>query len=118
MNDLRHKLYDGFEEELYNKNYGIIYGNQKISFTAVSFKNPLEELYKEVPDDIVAKIIKTFKFKVESSLIFERAYTSDEGLRIYYQIIENAIIFVSLGEFQPGRYMLFYEGIWDLVSRS
>lgn len=69
-------------------------------------------------------IVKKFDFKKSNDdfskyfqsipLPDEDIYLSDEGLTLYYLRKNNIIYIFSFGEKQPGRYQLYYEGIYTL----
>jgi hypothetical protein len=47
----------------------------------------------------------------------EEYYTAADGLTLYYDILNDSLIFLfSFGEVQPARYVLYSEGVWKIES--
>lgn len=107
----RQKLFDGDEEQCLKEIFEI--ENQKIKL--IDFYNsPLRDLKKETDDESVETIIRESEVTVKN--IFIENYVSEEGLEIHYLKKNDVIYLFSYGEFQPGRYMLFLEGIYHYIS--
>ncbi|PIF46496.1 hypothetical protein CLU96_3534 [Chryseobacterium sp. 52] len=103
---IRQKLFDGDEETGLKQVFDI--ENQK--FKLIDFYNsPLRELKKEIGDKSFNTLMKESPFNLVNSCI-ER-YVSADGLEIHYLKRNEAIYLFSYGEYQPGRYLLFLEGI-------
>ena len=104
----RQKLFDGDEERCLKEIFEI--ENQKIKL--IDFYNsPLRDLKKEIDDESFETIIIESKFKVKNSFI--EKYVSEEGLEILYLKNNDLIFLFSYGEYQPGRYILYLESIWN-----
>ncbi|MFZ4929417.1 hypothetical protein [Chryseobacterium sp. Mn2064] len=109
----RQKLFDGEEEQSLPTVFEI--ENQRISLTDF-YNNPLRNLKKEIDGESFESIVEGSNFSVNNRFI-ER-YTSENGLEIYYFKSNNTIYLFSYGEYQPGRYLLFLEGIWQYSTRK
>jgi hypothetical protein len=106
----RQKLFDGDEQECLKEIFEI--ENQKIKL--IDFYNsPLRDLKKEIDDESFETIVRESKFNVRNSFI--EKYVSEEGLEVHYLKKNDMIYLFSYGEFQPGRYMLFLEGIYHIA---
>lgn len=104
---IRQKLFDGDEQECLKEIFEI--ENQKIKL--IDFYNsPLRDLKKEIDDESFETIVRESEFNVRNSFI--EKYRSEEGLEIHYLKKDNIIYLFSYGEFQPGRYIVFFEGIY------
>lgn len=107
----RQKLFDGDEERCLKEIFEI--ENQKIKL--IDFYNsPLRDLKKEIDDEGFDAIVRESGFNVRNSFI--EKYISAEGLEIHYLKKNDMIYLFSYGEYQPGRYILFLEGIWHYTS--
>lgn len=103
---IKQKLFDGDEEECLKEVFEI--ENQKIKLIDF-YNNPLRGLKKEIGAKSFNTLIKESKFSLINSFI--EKYVSEDGLEINYLTKNEAIYLFSYGEYQPGRYMLFLEGI-------
>ena len=104
---IRQKLFDGDEQKCLKEIFEI--ENQKIKL--IDFYNsPLRDLKKEIDDESFDTIIRESEFNVRNSFI--EKYVFEERLEIYYLKKDDIIYLFSYGEFQPGRYILFFEGIY------
>ncbi len=104
----RQKLFDGDEQECLKEIFEI--ENQKIKL--IDFYNsPLRDLKKEIDDESFDTIVRESEFKVKNSFI--EKYVSEEGLEILYLKNNDLIFLFSYGEYQPGRYILYLESIWN-----
>lgn len=103
----KQKLFDGDEGECLQKVFQV--DDQKISLTDF-YNNPLRALKKEIDAESFDKVIEESKFNLINN--YNEIYTSEEGLEVHYLIKNEMIYLFSYGEYQPGRYMLFLEGLW------
>ncbi|WP_223605568.1 hypothetical protein [Chryseobacterium sp. OSA05B] len=103
---IRRKLFDGDEEKALKHVFAI----ENQTFKLMDFYNhPLRELKKEIRDQSLNTLMKESKFNPVDSFI--EKYVSEDGLEIHYVKRNEAIYLFSYGEYQPGRYLLFLEGI-------
>lgn len=103
---IRRKLFDGDEEKALKHVFAI----ENQTFKLMDFYNhPLRELKKEIGERSFNTIIKESTFSLVNSFI--EKYLSEEGLEMHYVKKNENIYLFSYGEYQPGRYMLFLEGI-------
>ena len=106
----RQKLFDGDEQECLKKIFEI--ENQKIKL--IDFYNsPLRDLKKEIDGESFDTIVRESKLNVKNTFI--EKYVSEEGLEIHYLKKDDILYLFSYGEFQPGRYILFFEGIYHYI---
>ena len=103
----RQKLFDGDEEKCLKEVFEI--KNQIITL-ADFYNNPLRALQKSIDDETFYAIIKEGNFNLINT--FNEKYVSEEGLEINFFYNNGAIYLFSYGEYQPGRYILYLEGIW------
>lgn len=103
----RQKLFDGLEDEFYSKKFCIEINESKIEF--IVFEITPNKLYKSDFKNKLDLIDSEFILNKE-----ENIYKNIDNLPLYYLIKDNYFILFALGEYQPGRYMLFLEGVWDL----
>lgn len=105
----RQKLFDGDEEKALKEIFEI--ENKKIKL--IDFYNsPLRELKKEITEENFNLIIKESQLVLKNSFI--ETYISEEGLEVNYLKVNDVIYVFSFGEYQPARYMIFLEGIWEI----
>lgn len=96
----RTKLFDGVENELFNKEFLLNIEGKSLSFIA---------------DDITQ--FKLIDYQGKQEIIYELLLKSEgnsdiitkEGLQVYYLSKDDLLIVFSLGEYQSGRYMLFWK---------
>lgn len=103
----KQELFDGEKEEALQKVFDIDYKETSITDF---YNNPLRALKKEIDDESFDKVIEESKFTLINS--YNETYVSEEGLEVYYLVRNELIYLFSYGEYQPGRYMLFLEGLW------
>lgn len=103
----RQKLFDGNEEKCLKEDFEI--KNQKIKLIDL-YNSPLTALKNEIDNTRFDIIVKESQFNLIKS--FTEKYISADGLEIYYLKNNDMIFLFSYGEYQPGRYMLFLEGVW------
>ena len=103
----RQKLFDGDEQECLKEIFEI--ENQKIKLTDF-YNSPLRDLRKEIEGENFNTITRENEYNIRNSFI--EKYISEEGLEIHYLKKDDIIYLFSYGEFQPGRYILFFEGIY------
>lgn len=103
----KQKLFDGDEGECLQKVFQI--DDHKITL-ADFYNSPLRALKNEIDAESFDKVIEESKFNLNNS--YNEIYKSEEGLEIHYLIKNEMIYLLSYGEYQPGRYMLFLEGLW------
>ena len=106
----RQKLFDGDEQECLKEIFEI--ENQKIKL--IDFYNSsLRDLKKEIDGEGFHTIVRESEFDVRNGFI--EKYVSEEGLEIHYFKKNDIIYLFSYGEFQPERYILFFEGIYHYI---
>lgn len=100
-------LFDGDEAEAVHKTFNLPAGNIKFNDFA---NNNFEDLSKVITPDDFETIVKTAGFNAD----FLNLYKGSERLRLYYTKKGNTIAVFAYGEFQPTRYKLYLEGVWEL----
>jgi hypothetical protein len=100
-------LFDGDEAEAVHKSFNLPVGDIKFSDFA---NNNFEDLRKVITPDDFKTIVKTGGFNAD----FLDLYKGSERLRLYYTKKGNTILVFAYGEFQPTRYKLYIEGVWEL----
>ena len=118
MRELENKkiLYDGLEtEELYKTTFQV----NNIIFKISDFKDNSVDQLRDIISNDDFRQIEEFCNSNSEFLKYVKDYKfdkiplkSEENLSIYYLLQEDKIYLFSFGEKQPGRYMLFLEGIW------
>lgn len=104
LNYNRVKLFDGLENELFDKDFLLEIENKKVVFIA-----------DDLTPNKLANLTDRKLFINELDLTFNNIiiHTKDR-LQVYYLKEQELLIVFSLGEYQPARYMLFLEGVWEL----
>lgn len=102
-------LFDGDEAEAVHKSFNLPAGDIKFSDFA---NNNFEDLRKVITPDDFKTIVKTGGFNTDGG--FLNLHQSSERLRLYYAKKGDTIAVFSYGEFQPTRYKLYLEGVWEL----
>lgn len=111
---MRQELFDGEENFYYGKRYKVKDGQFRLSFREddLETKNYLIELKNIISNDCFENLISTFNLKKADN----RNFRSIENLEVYFIKKRNTIFLISAGEFQPSRFMMFYEGVYILKN--
>ncbi len=113
----RKLLFDGPEHE-FKQAVINIHAPGRAATTVEVFRENFKEIrdLKEILSSSEFTIIMS-ECKVKQS-DFLGIFKNQDNLKSYYILLDNAetnyLIIVSYGEFQPCRYMLFLEGIWEV----
>ncbi|MDB5089346.1 MAG: hypothetical protein JWR09_3340 [Mucilaginibacter sp.] len=102
-------IFDGPESEILDKSFNQAGISAPIRFDDFA-NNNFEDLQQVINNDDFESIVKTGGFVPDRG--FLNLYKNSDGLRLYYYKKNNTIIVLAYGEFQPGRYMLYMEGVW------
>ncbi|WP_434778579.1 hypothetical protein [Neisseria sp. Ec49-e6-T10] len=104
------KLFEGIEEVSHKTKYNIDCEGIVIGISDF-YENNLRYLEEKIGENEFAELISHESF-VKETVLFD-VYKSQQGLEVYFCIKDGYIILLSYGEFQPNRYMLFLESIWE-----
>jgi len=114
----RELVYDGVEKNLYHLEKEILLINgEKIRISIAENENvkELNELKNRIDDFDFNLIIAECNLKASSLL---GIFKNQNNLKSYYNIVEpktkKYLIILSYGEFQPARYKLYIEGVWEI----
>lgn len=113
--DLEKKLhiYDGFEPDDYSQQIAISEEYPNLEFTFSEIVNqPFKNLQNILNSESFQQLSALQKIK-NPNTEWEH-FVGSEDLNLYYFIRVNKLILVSFGEFQPARYKVHLEGIWQL----
>ena len=108
------KLFDGFEEKLFGQELEVVLSNrEKISVNPSSLD---DKKFKNLPPVIGQSAVNTIaeskRFSYEAGLF--PGYVGTDGLDLRYLFVENVLLIFSIGEYQPARYKLYFEGAWQV----
>lgn len=107
------KLFDGAEDVLVDKTFVIKYDKREYSFKVIDFdNNTLEKLFKTINQGAIDTITNEGSFTKKDGVI--EIYKGTEDLRLHYVIKDNLIFILAFGEFQPTRFKVYLEGIWNM----
>lgn len=102
-------IFDGHDLEFYSTqivDFGSIYKFKSL--------HKFSEFNNEFLDERdINQIISTFNCK---RITPYPSYLSDEGLNYEISINKNQLLLISAGERQPGRYQIYLEGLWEIVT--
>jgi hypothetical protein len=107
-------LFDGMEDDLVAdpvtlKQFGI---DTPVRYVVINNHN-LELLRQEIPESDFHYIMRTGSFTLDGNG-FIKVYTGSDGLPLYYVKKEKQILVFATGEYQPARYKLYLEGVWEM----
>ncbi|AYL97185.1 hypothetical protein [Mucilaginibacter celer] len=102
-------LYDGTEEGMLDKTFSLPYNQVKYDDFA---DNNFEELANVAGAEDFKSITETAGFETDGG--FLNLYQGSDRLRLYYAKKDNMIYVFAFGEFQPMRYKIYLEGVWEL----
>lgn len=114
-------IYDGVEENLRQiDEKKMLLGNEKIPFSIIlENMKELGSLINVIGLSNFNSIITECNLKASSLL---GIFKDQNNLKSYYTIIESKaikyVIVLSWGEFQPMRYKLYIEGIWEAADTN
>ncbi len=113
-NDIeKQKLFDGVENILYNETFMIDYNQKEYSLKVADFENnSFEQLVKITDSKTIDTIVNEGQFIKKEGLL--TIYTGTDDLRLYYFKKDNLLFILAFGEFQPTRYKLYLEGVWNM----
>lgn len=101
---IRTKIFDGFESDLFQKDFNLNIQDTEINFIANDITaNKLSGLTE------LNLIINSIEV-----VITEFGYLSKDRLQLYYLKSKGLLLIFSFGEYQPTRYMLYIESVWEL----
>ncbi len=119
--DNKAKLYDGLEnQELYTTVFNI--KNNVFTLPDILI-NKIADLKHQISNEDFLRIVKESKFQTNENSDFkkyfkdidvEEFYQSEEGLSVYFVIKDKRLYLFSFGEYQPARYMMYLESVWEL----
>lgn len=105
-------LFDNADDCYYDKHTIVFLDNQKFEFSVFNLKR-LDSLENDKQWTILNSILKfcpgIYRFEVAHDLF---GYRSKSDLPVFYEENDKFFCVLSLGEFQPGRYKIFLEGIF------
>lgn len=109
------KLFDGFEKNLFGNSYSVPvknYGLIRVDPSIIE-KNSFDQLSNIFSAQVLAKIADEKKFVFDTG-IFPGFVGTDE-LDLKYLLVQDLVLIFSIGEFQPARYIFYFEGAWKIV---
>lgn len=112
-------LYDGEETDYYKQSFSYnIDSHHTIHFTHKELVY-LDELPAIIGRDNFQHFIEKFP-KAIPSKYFPDSYSGADGLPLMFiqkrNLNREYLIILSSGEFQPSRFKLYLEGIWEIVD--
>lgn len=121
--DLRKKLhvFDGIEPDDYYQEIPLSDEYPQLSFTLAEIVNqPFLSLQNALDPESFQKIASLQKIKNPNTEW--QGYVGSEDLSLYYFIRDESesdaqiLVLISFGEFQPARYKVHLEGIWQIEN--
>jgi len=111
-------IFDGEEPEFLEPEFDIP-GSGGIVFKARQFLDqPFGELKPLLGDKIFDQIVEEQGYIIPEGEL--STWTGTDRLKLYYFVHRHpdadfeSVVLVGFGEFQPGRYMINVEGIWEI----
>lgn len=104
-------IFDGLESEILDKSFNQAGISAPIRYNDFA-NNDFEDLQQVINKDDFESIVKTGGFAPDGG--FLNLYKNNDGLRLYYYKKDNTVVVFAYGEFQPGRYKLYLEGVWAI----
>ncbi|MEO3404375.1 hypothetical protein AAFN85_10755 [Mucilaginibacter sp. CAU 1740] len=104
-------LFDNTDDTLYNSTFNIKLPHGSINFDDFA-NNNFEKLADIIRIDDFKSIVETAGFKTDGG--FLNLYQGSDRLRLYYAKKDNDIFVFAFGEFQPQRYKVYLEGVWEV----
>jgi hypothetical protein len=110
------KLFDGLEENLFGQKFEVLAVSRGRTLVNPSMldKNKFKSLAPLIGEKAVNMIVESKHFKYEGGLF--PGYVGTDNLDLYYLLVENTLLIFSLGEYQPARYIFYFEGAWQVSS--
>jgi len=108
------RLFDGLEENIFGQEFEVVLGNhEKISINpSLLDDNKFKNLPPVIGESTVSAIAESKRFSYEAGLF--PGYVGTDGLDLRYLFVENVLLIFSIGEYQPARYKLYFEGAWQV----
>ena len=106
-------LYDGFEPDNYQQEFQLSeeFGSLRFTLTEI-LDQPFKNLGKILDSETFKQFAAAQKLKNQNTEW--ETFVGNGDLSLYYFIRGNKLILVSFGEFQPMRYMIYLESVWQI----
>ena len=105
-------LFDGQEEGFYTFKQAVQIPHEIIIYERDFRKNSVNDLAKVMAPDAFQQLCLEGAFVKNTTSLAN--YTGSDGLALNYFIINSRLFIFANGEYQPGRYKIYYEGMWQL----
>ncbi len=112
LNDNRKLLYDGFEHGFYDDRF-VIHEMERYYFSARDLDD-FKHLESRVSGGCFEQLREAFD--IEEKALADIKHYKKENLGVGYFIKNGKLFLISDGEWQPGRYVIYFEGVVDLKS--
>lgn len=110
------KLFDGFEKNLFSNIYSVSirgYGLIKVDPSIIE-KNSFDQLSTVFNAQVLDKIAGEKKFMFDAGIF--PGFVGTGELDLKYLLVEDLVLIFSIGEFQPARYIFYFEGAWKIAE--
>lgn len=105
-------LFDGQDEGFYTFKSPFNIPHEVTVYERDFRKNYFNDLEKIMSPDAFEKLLKEGLFsKSKGSL---KGYLGSDGLSLNYFMVSDFLLIFANGEFQPDRYKIYLEGIWQI----
>lgn len=110
VEQLNLKLFDGSEQECLEQIFNV---NGKDIKLINIYNNSLRYLRQEIDIADFDLIVQKEELKLGGNIC--DIYTTHRGLEAYFWLDHDNIYIFSFGEYQPSRFMLTIESIWEII---
>lgn len=117
-------LFDGRDDDMYDRQFEVPGADPRFEFNVDDFeRNSFKDLQAKLGDSGFEKIVEEQGFGAPKEGSGGQYWATDE-LKVYYYLRpgdadgQTQIALVSHGEYQPGRYKIHFEGIWEVSGAT
>lgn len=110
------KLFDGLNDEFYD------FTHQFEKPLAVSIRptdfycQAFSQLATVLSPPDFSQLVREGHFRKTNSLFAEHTYEGTDEFDLTYCLIDTYLFIFASGEFQPGRYKIYLEGVWQVAA--
>lgn len=109
VQQIKQNLFDGYDNDCWDKTF--VVGGKEIRLLDI-YNNPLWKLKDRISINDFNTVITSENLKSDNILI--DSYKTSEGLSTYY-LFNNTLLYIfSFVEWQPTRFILNIESIWEI----
>ncbi len=109
------KLFDGLNDDFYTFTHRVEEPAGVIIRQEDFYRNALTELAALLSPPDFSQLVREGNFRKTNALFAEHAYEGTDKLELTYCRTGPYLFVFASGEFQPARYKIYLEGVWQIL---